>query len=101
MVTAVKRDREVGLAYMKSFEREQRIREQSREEGYTEGRQEGRQEGIREGRQEGIREGRQEGIREGRMESIRNMLAAKIDVMILLKAGFTMDEIKMAENNEK
>lgn len=81
MVTAVKRDREVGLAYMKSFEREQRIREQSREEGYT--------------------EGRQEGIREGRMESIRNMLAAKIDVTILLEAGFTMDEIKMAENNEK
>ena len=81
MVTAVKRDREVGLAYMKSFEREQRIREQSREEGYTEGRQ----------------EGRQEGIREGRMESIRNMLAAKIDVTILLEAGFTMDEIKMAE----
>ena len=109
MVTAVKRDREVGLAYMKSFEREQRIREQSREEGYTEGRQEGRQEGIREGlqegiregRQEGIREGRQEGIREGRIESIRNMLAAKIDVTILLEAGFTMDEIKMAENNEK
>ena len=85
MVTAVKRDREVGLAYMKSFEREQRIREQSREEGYTEGRQ----------------EGRQEGIREGRMESIRNMLAAKIDVTILLEAGFTMDEIKMAENNKK
>ena len=91
MVTAVKRDREVGLAYMKSFEREQRIREQSREEGYTEGRQEGRQEGIR--------EGRQEGIREGRMESIRNMLAAKIDVTILLEAGFTMDEIEEAGKN--
>lgn len=73
MVTAVKRDREVGLAYMKSFEREQRIREQSREEGYA----------------------------EGRMESIRNMLAAKIDVTILLEAGFTMDEIKLAENNKK
>ena len=85
MVTAVKRDREVGLAYMKSFEREQRIREQSREEGY------------KEGRQEGIHEG----IQEGRIESIRNMLAAKIDVTILLEAGFTMDEIKMAENNEK
>ncbi|MGN0425927.1 MAG: hypothetical protein ACI4FY_11470 [Acetatifactor sp.] len=77
MVTAVKRDREVGLAYMKSFEREQRIREQSREEGY------------------------EEGIREGRIESIRNMLAAKIDVTILLEAGFTMDEIKLAENNKK
>ncbi|MGN0424265.1 MAG: hypothetical protein ACI4FY_03030 [Acetatifactor sp.] len=79
MVTAVKRDREVGLAYMKSFEREQRIREQSREEGYE--------------------KGIHEGIREGRMESIRNMLAAKIDVTILLEAGFTMDEIEEAGKN--
>ena len=33
MVTAVKRDGEVGLAYMKSFEREERIRKQGEEEG--------------------------------------------------------------------
>ena len=32
-VTAVKRDGEVGLAYMKSFEREERIRRQGEEEG--------------------------------------------------------------------
>ena len=33
MVTAVKRDGEVGLAYMKSFEREERIHKQGEEEG--------------------------------------------------------------------
>jgi hypothetical protein len=33
MVTAVKRDGEVGLAYMKNFEREERIRKQGEEEG--------------------------------------------------------------------
>ena len=32
-MTAVKRDGEVGLAYMKSFEREERIRKQGEEEG--------------------------------------------------------------------
>ena len=41
MVMAVKQDGEVGLAYMKSFEIEEKIR----------------QEGIEEGRQEGIEEG--------------------------------------------
>ena len=41
MVTAVKRDGEVGLAYMKSFEREERIRKQGEEEGRKEGLEEG------------------------------------------------------------
>ena len=36
MVTAVKRDGEVGLAYMKSFEREERIRKQGEVEGKAE-----------------------------------------------------------------
>ena len=45
MVVAVKQDGEVGIAYMKSFEIEEKIR----------------QEGIEEGRQEGIEEGRLEG----------------------------------------
>ena len=36
MVTAVKRDGEVGLAYMKSFEREERIRKQGEAEGKAE-----------------------------------------------------------------
>ena len=35
-MTAVKRDGEVGLAYMKSFEREERIRKQGEEEGKAE-----------------------------------------------------------------
>ena len=41
MVTAVKRDGEVGLAYMKSFEREERIRKQGEEEGRKAGLEEG------------------------------------------------------------
>ena len=45
MVTAVKRDGEVGLAYMKSFEREERIRKQGEEEGRKEGKREGLEEG--------------------------------------------------------
>ena len=45
MVTAVKRDGEVGLAYMKSFEREERIRKQGEEEGRKEGKKEGLEEG--------------------------------------------------------
>ena len=46
MVTAVKRDGEVGLAYMKSFEREERIRRQGEEEGRKAGLEEGLEEGI-------------------------------------------------------
>ncbi|MDE6421582.1 MAG: hypothetical protein K2K87_13820, partial [Lachnospiraceae bacterium] len=37
MVTAVKRDGKVGLAYMKSFEIEERIREEGIAEGITQG----------------------------------------------------------------
>lgn len=40
MVTEVKHDGKVGFAYMKSFEREQRIKEQSRQEGKAEGKAE-------------------------------------------------------------
>ena len=49
MVTEVKRDGEVGFAYMKSFEREQRVREEARQEGLSEGLSEGRREGLSEG----------------------------------------------------
>lgn len=65
MVTEVKQDREVGLAYMKSFEREQKIRKQ----GWSEGRA------------------------EGRAETLHKMLEAQLDVEIILKAGFTREEI--------
>ena len=47
MVTAVKRDGEVCLAYMKSFEREERIRKQ----GEAEGRKAGLEEGLQEGKE--------------------------------------------------
>ena len=40
MVTQVKCDKEVGLAYMKSYELEQRLLRQGREEGREEGRKE-------------------------------------------------------------
>lgn len=52
MVTAVKRDRKVGLTYMKSFEIEQRIRKEEREEG----REEGRAEGLAKGKTAGLAE---------------------------------------------
>ena len=41
MVVAVKQDGEVGLAYMKSFEIEEKIRQEGIEEGRLEGRLEG------------------------------------------------------------
>ena len=40
MVTAVKQDGEVGLAYMKNFEIEQRIRKQGIQQGIQQGKQE-------------------------------------------------------------
>lgn len=52
MVTAVKRDGKVGLAYMKSFEIEERIREKA----YSEGRAEGMSQGITRGKIDAILE---------------------------------------------
>ena len=40
MVTVIKRDRKVGLEYMKIFEQEQRIRDRARAEGRAEGKAE-------------------------------------------------------------
>ena len=54
MVTEVKRDGEVGFAYMKSFEREQRVREEARCEGLSEGLDRGRTEGFSEGKAEDL-----------------------------------------------
>ena len=53
MVTQVKCDKEVGLAYMKAYELEQRLLRQGREEGRAEGREEGREEGRKEGEEKG------------------------------------------------
>ena len=68
MVTAVKRDGEVGFAYMKSFEREQRVRE------------EGRREGLSEGRREGLSEGRLEGLNEGKRTAAINLKAMNMPI---------------------
>ena len=68
MVTEVKRDGEVGFAYMKSFEREQRVREEDRLEG------------LNEGRREGMSEGRTEGISEGKAETLLTVLGCKGEV---------------------
>ena len=62
MVTEVKRDGEVGFAYMKSFEREQRVREEARQEGLSEGRREGLSEGLDKGRTVGLSEGKAEAL---------------------------------------
>ncbi len=49
-VDAVKRDKEVGVQYMKSWEREMLIREEGKEEGREEGREEGKEVGKQEER---------------------------------------------------
>ena len=50
MVEIVKRDQEVTVGYMKWFERDRMLREESLEEGRAEGREEGREEGRAEER---------------------------------------------------
>lgn len=52
-VSEVKRDKEVGIQYMKSWEREKMLRETAIAEGLAEG----RAKGLEEGRKEGIKEG--------------------------------------------
>ncbi len=74
MVTEVKRDGEVGFAYMKSFEREQRVRE------------EGRLEGLNEGLSEGLSEGRREGLSEGKAEALLTVLGCKGEVPETLRS---------------
>ncbi|MDE7254015.1 MAG: hypothetical protein K2O32_13890, partial [Acetatifactor sp.] len=64
MVTAVKRDRKVGLAYMKSFEIEERIR----------------------------REGFDEGINKGKIDSILDLLGDLGDIPSSLKERITAQE---------
>ena len=84
-VSEVKQDKEVGVQYMKSWEREALIRE--------EGKEEGRQAGLEEGRKTGIEEGRKSGIEEG--EQRINQLILK-----LKEAGRIEDIIKAASDAE-
>ena len=85
MVTAVKRDGKVGLAYMKSFEIEERIREEGREEGKEEGREEGLAEGIEKGIVQGKINDVLDLLRElGEVpDSVKEQIAAQEDEEIL------------------
>lgn len=55
LVEKVKRRKEVGICYMKSWELEQIYRSEAKEEGLTEGRKEGLAEGLEQGREQGIK----------------------------------------------
>lgn len=68
MVTAVKRDRKVGLTYMKSFEIEQRIR------------------------REGFDEGRTQGMTQGKIDYILDLLSDLGDIPSSLKERITTQE---------
>ena len=84
MVTAVKRDGEVGLAYMKSFEREERIRRQGEEEG--------RKAGLEEGKKEGLQEGKREGLEEGIIKLSRKLGKEDTEILSLLQEELQIDE---------
>ena len=84
MVTAVKRDGEVGLAYMKSFEREERIRKQGEEEG--------RKAGLEEGKKEGLQEGKREGLEEGIIKLSRKLGKEDTEILSLLQEELQIDE---------
>ena len=55
LVEKVKRRKEVGIRYMKSWELEQIYRSEAKEEGLTEGRKEGLAEDLEQGREQGIK----------------------------------------------
>ena len=78
MVTAVKRDGKVGLAYMKSFEIEERIRE----EGIAEGKAVGLAEGMEKGIEKGVVQGKVNDILEllGDLGEIPSSLKEQITV---------------------
>jgi len=77
MVMGVKSDREVGLAYMKWYEIEKRVREEGRIEGKAEGKVEGKAEDIMELLEEvgAISEKLEKRVREQKdLETLRNWL---------------------------
>ena len=89
MVTEVKQDGEVGLAYMKSFEREQRIRE--------EGIEEGRQQGVEQGLEKGLEKGLEQGI----LKTCRALGVAREEAVRQLVEQCGLSEKEAAELVEK
>ncbi|MCM1538925.1 MAG: hypothetical protein NC254_11075, partial [bacterium] len=78
MVTAVKHDGEVGLAYMKSYEIEQRRWKQGREEG------------LAEGKAAGLAEGRTQGMIQAKISYILDLLDELGDVPPTLRETITV-----------
>ena len=76
MVTAVKRDGEVGLAYMKSFEIEQMWINKGIEQGISQGIAQGIEQGISQGISQGITQGIEQGRSEERVNTLREKARA-------------------------
>ena len=64
--------------------------EQGRKQGLEEGREEGREQGLKLGEEKG----RLEGGKQERLTILRAMPEAKLDKEIILRAGFTEEEIE-------
>ena len=70
--------------------REKMIRKEEYEDGEAVGEARGYERGV----EQGIEQGIAQGAEDSRYETIQTMLAANIDVAIILKSGFTMEEIE-------
>ena len=72
--------------------------EMKMEQRYEQGRKQGLEQGLEEGREQGLKlgeeKGRLEGGKQERLTILRTMLEAKLDKEIILKAGFTEEEIE-------
>ena len=82
--------------------------EMKMEQRYEQGRKQGLEEGLEEGREQGLKlgeeKGRLEGGKQERLTILRTMLEAKLEKEIILKAGFTEEEIENLQhksNGEK
>lgn len=91
-VNLIKKRKEVGVRYMKSWELERMWRREAREEGLAEGLAEGRSKGLAEGRAEGLTEGLTEGIKDGILQSILELLREIGDVPESLRKKIMEEE---------
>ena len=80
--------------------REKMIYRDGVEDGEARGYERGIERGIEQGIEQGIAQGIARGAEDSRYETIRTMLAANIDVAIILKSGFTMEEIEKVRGRQ-
>jgi predicted transposase/invertase (TIGR01784 family) len=97
-VDKVKRRKEVGINYMKSWELERMYREEGRKEGLAEG----REEGLAEGREEGLAEGHKEGFKAATATTVKNMLKRGMtdaDIIALTECDqMFIDKVRIEES---